>query len=88
MLEYEEVVTTEATIPGLASYTLKVKIINLAENFNAPKPGTKEYEDLSNQISDSFAGILNNKPGYHKISVMNLEEYVFFIFILTNIFFK
>lgn len=84
--EYEaDIVTTEATILGLASYTLKVKIINLAENFNAPKPGTKEYEDLSTQISNSFAGVLNNKPGYHKISVMNLEKYVFFNFCKNNL---
>lgn len=75
---------TEAPIPGLAAYMMMVRIVNLAENFVAPKKGSKEYEDLVKTITNSFAGVLNRKPGYHKLSVENLEEWVYYLNIALN----
>lgn len=72
--ELEDVVPTEPNIPGLSAYMMKVKIVNLAENYNAPKKGSREFDDLANTIAKSFSGVLDNHAGYHKLSVETLEE--------------
>lgn len=53
---------------------MKVKIVELGENFKAPKPGTLEYEELSNTITDNFKPIFQKLPGYKRIVVDNLQE--------------
>lgn len=68
---YDFVTTTES--PGLG-YTLEVKLIELGENFVAPKPGTIEYEDLSNSISNNFQPVFRNLPGYRRVVVEDLKE--------------
>ncbi|ERL91743.1 hypothetical protein D910_09069, partial [Dendroctonus ponderosae] len=68
---YDYVTTTES--PGLG-YTVQVKLIELGENFVAPKPGTIEYEDLSTSISNNFQPVFRSLPGYRRLIVEQLND--------------
>lgn len=68
-----EVPTTTPEPPGLA-YNLEFKIVDLGENFVAPKPGTQGYDDLTNSISDNFEPLFKKIPGYKRIVVDDLKE--------------
>ncbi|TMW39945.1 hypothetical protein DOY81_014974 [Sarcophaga bullata] len=48
--------------------------MNLAESFEAPKPGTVEFKNLAATISDSFNGVLNDIPGYYKTDILSFEK--------------
>lgn len=67
---YEYQTTTES--PGLG-YMVKMKLIDLGENFVAPKAGTIEYEDLSNSISNNIEPIFKDLPGYRRVMVEDLQ---------------
>lgn len=60
--------------PTRLVYSVGVKLKNLAENFDAPKRGSPDFETLSNTISDSFNGVLNDIPGYYKIDILGFEK--------------
>lgn len=60
--------------PGLR-YDLEFKIIDLGENFAAPRKGTPDYETLSNSIGDSFVPLFRKIPGYKKIIIKDLKGY-------------
>ena len=68
---YDIQTTTEA--PGLG-YMVKVKLVELGENFVAPKQGTIEYEDLSSSISNNLQPVFRKLPGYRRVLVEQLEE--------------
>lgn len=51
-----------------------MKIVDLGDNFQAPKPGSIEYDDLSNTIRDNFKPVFENLSGYKRIMIENLEE--------------
>lgn len=65
-------VTTPA--PNRLGYTVGVKLMNLAESFESPQRGTPEFETLATQISDSFNGVLNGIPGYHRTEVTEITK--------------
>lgn len=65
--------TTTPEPPGLA-YNLEFKIVDLGENFVAPKVGTPDYETLTNTISDNFEPLFKKIPGYKRIVVEDLKE--------------
>ncbi|CAH0598382.1 unnamed protein product [Chrysodeixis includens] len=65
----EEEVTTEAILPGQASYTLLIRITGLADNFKPPAPNSKEYDELSKQLVDSLAAEIGKNKGYHGLLV-------------------
>lgn len=62
--------------PDRLAYAVAVKLMNLAEGFDAPRRGSNEFNELSNTISDTFNGVLNKVPGYHKVDVLEFEKYV------------
>lgn len=68
-----DIPTTTPEPPGL-TYNLEFKIVDLGENFVAPKPGTQEYESLTNTISDNFEPLFKKIPGYKGVVVEDLKE--------------
>jgi hypothetical protein len=66
--------TTEPIIPGLAAYTMLVRITGLADSFRPPAAGTKEYEDLSKQVVDSFEREISSNKGYHGMVVNGFSQ--------------
>lgn len=72
-LELQASLATTPT-PNRLAYSVGVKLMNLAESFEAPVKGTPEFENLANQISDSFDGVLSNIPGYHHVDITDFEK--------------
>lgn len=64
----------QTTLPPQLTYNVAVKVINLGENYKAPKPGTQEFDDLSNTITKGFEDIVTKIPGYRKLIVADIEE--------------
>lgn len=60
--------------PPKIGYNVQVKIVELGDNFQIPKPDSLEYEDLSNTIRDNFKPVFENIPGYRRITVEDLKE--------------
>lgn len=60
--------------PNRLVYSVGVKLMNLAESFESPRPGTPEFDNLASQISDSFNGVLSDIAGYHKIDVTDITK--------------
>ncbi|XP_066143136.1 uncharacterized protein [Euwallacea fornicatus] len=67
---YDYQTTTE--VPGL-SYTVEVKLIELGENFVAPKPGSVQYHDLSNSISNNIGPVFKGLAGFRRVLVDDLR---------------
>ncbi|KAM3958019.1 LOW QUALITY PROTEIN: DOMON-like domain-containing protein nahoda [Aphomia sociella] len=65
----EEEITTEAIIPGVSAYTMLIRITGLADSFKPPAAGSKEYEELSQQVVNSFVKELGKNKGYHGLVV-------------------
>lgn len=72
LLEMNTAPTTPA--PNRLVYAVGVKLMNLAESFEAPEPGSVEFKNLAATISDSFNGVLNNIPGYYKTDILGFEK--------------
>lgn len=53
--------------PNRLAYAVSMKLINLADGFEAPKKGSQEYEDLSRTIRSALDGVLVKIPGYMKL---------------------
>lgn len=68
--DYVGEATTPA--PNRLAYAVSMKLINLADGFEAPKKGSQEYQDLSQNIQNTFNAALGDIPGYYK-----LDEIVF-----------
>lgn len=58
---------TTTPAPSRLAYAISMKLINLADGFDAPKKGSQEYEDLATKIKDSLNNVLSDIPGYHKL---------------------
>ncbi|XP_060807673.1 uncharacterized protein LOC106141451 isoform X2 [Amyelois transitella] len=65
----EEEITTEKAVPGETVYTMLIRITGLADSFKPPAAGSKEYEDLSQQVADNLARELKGTKGYHGLAV-------------------
>jgi DOMON domain len=63
--DYVGPATTPA--PNRLAYAVSMKLINLADGFEAPKKGSQEYQDLSQTIQNTFNGVLGDIPGYYKL---------------------
>lgn len=63
---------TTTPAPNRLAYAVSMKLINLADGFEAPKKGSQEYQDLSQTIQNTFNGVLGDIPGYYK-----LDEIIF-----------
>lgn len=75
LLELEAISNAPATpAPNRLVYSVGVKLMNLAESFEAPAPGTIEFKNLAATISDSFNGVLNKIPGYYKTDILGFEK--------------
>jgi hypothetical protein len=70
--QFNEVATTQA--PNRLVYAVGVKLMKLAEGFDAPIKGSPAFDDLSNTVSDTFKGVLNTIPGYYKIDVQEFQK--------------
>jgi len=77
-------VGTSTPAPSRLVYSVGVKLMNLAESFEAPKPGTAEFNNLAVTISDSFNGILSSIPGYYKTEIIGFEKCVTIVRSLLN----
>lgn len=64
-----EVTTPE---PPMLGYNVEIKIVNLGENYQTPKPGTEEYRTFSNIIENNLRSIFKRVPGYKKMVVENV----------------
>lgn len=67
---YNADVTTPA--PNRLAYAVSMKLINLADSFEAPKKGTQEHDDLSRKIREALENVLVKIPGY-----MNTDDISF-----------
>lgn len=74
----QNVYDTEATTPApnRLAYAVSMKLINLAEGFEAPKKGSQEYNDLSRTIRSTLDGVLGSIPGYSKLDEIQFKKYV------------
>lgn len=63
-----------APAPNRLIYAVDIKLMNLAESFETPKPETVEFKNLAATISDSFNGVLNDIPGYYKTEILRFEK--------------
>ncbi|KAB0804717.1 hypothetical protein PPYR_01687 [Photinus pyralis] len=59
--------------PPFLGYNMQVKIVNLGENFHAPEPGSIQYEELSNTISDNIKPLFSSLPSYKRLVIENLK---------------
>ncbi|CAO1346058.1 unnamed protein product [Diamesa serratosioi] len=60
--------------PNRLAYAVSMKLINLADGFDAPKKGSQEYDDLSRTIQESLSGVLGNIPGYYKLEEIQFKK--------------
>lgn len=60
--------------PNRLAYAVSMKLINLADGFDAPKKGSQEYDDLSRTIQESLSGVLGDIPGYHKLEEIQFKK--------------
>lgn len=65
---------TVQAAPNRLAYAVTMKLINLADGFNAPKKGTPEYNDLTKSIENTFNGILSEIPGYYKLDEITFKK--------------
>lgn len=65
---------TSTPAPSRLVYAVGVKLMNLAESFEAPQPGTVDFNNLAATISDSFNGILSPIAGYYKTEIVGFEK--------------
>nr|XP_014100024.1 uncharacterized protein LOC106624750 isoform X5 [Bactrocera oleae] len=72
--ELESIMNTATPAPDRLVYAVGVKLMKLAESFEAPQPGTVEFNNLAATISDSFNGVLNGIPGYYKTEIVGFEK--------------
>ena len=71
---YDAEATTPA--PNRLAYAVSMKLINLADGFEAPQKGSQEYEDLSRTIRSTLDGVLGDIPGYSKLDEIQFKKYV------------
>lgn len=72
--ELESIMNTATPAPDRLVYAVGVKLMKLAESFEAPQPGSVEFNNLAATISDSFNGVLNSIPGYYKTEIVGFEK--------------
>ncbi|XP_049881200.1 uncharacterized protein LOC126377502 isoform X3 [Pectinophora gossypiella] len=65
----EEELSTEPTIPGETAYTMLIRITGLADSFKPPAPGSKEFDDLSQQVADAMRQEIGGTKGFHGLQV-------------------
>lgn len=65
---------TTTPAPSRLAYAVAMKLIKLADGFEAPKKGSQEYEDLSNTIQSTFNGVLGDIPGYYKLDEIGFTK--------------
>lgn len=60
--------------PNRLIYAFAVKLMNLAQGFEAPVKGTPEFGDLAETLSGSFNGVLQKIEGFNNLEVVNFEK--------------
>ncbi|XP_011304323.1 uncharacterized protein [Fopius arisanus] len=60
--------------PSRLYYDVEVKLVNLGTGFQAPQPGSEDFEVISNTISDNFGPTLTKLPGYYAIKLNELQR--------------
>jgi hypothetical protein len=60
--------------PNRLAYAVSMKLINLADGFEAPKKGSQEYEDLSRSIRSALDSVLESIPGFSKLDDINFKK--------------
>lgn len=60
--------------PARLYYDVEVKLVNLGDGFQAPQPGSQDFEVISNTISDNFGPTLTKLPGYYAIKLNELQR--------------
>jgi hypothetical protein len=72
--DINSVLMTSTAAPPRLSYNVEVKLVNLGENFQIPKPGSTEFDILANTVSSGFSGALGKLPGFYKLHVNQFQE--------------
>lgn len=70
--DYVGEVTTPA--PNRLAYAVSMKLVNLAQGFEAPQKGSQEYTDLSQNIQGTFNDVLGDIPGYYKLDDISFNK--------------
>lgn len=60
--------------PNRLAYAVSMKLINLADSYEAPKKGTQEHDDLSKKIRDALENVLVKIPGYMHTDDINFKK--------------
>lgn len=60
--------------PPRLFYDVEVKLVNLGEGFKAPLPGSPDFEDVSNTITENFEPSLVKLPGYYKLRLDEIRK--------------
>lgn len=68
----EEEVTTP--LPPRLFYDVEVKLVGIGKNYRAPSPGSQDFEDISNKITESFTPALKKVLGFHQLRLDQLQK--------------
>lgn len=60
--------------PNRLVYAFAVKLMNLAQGFEAPPKGSPEFNNLADVLSNSFNGVLEKIEGFNNLEVVNFEK--------------
>lgn len=71
--DWDDTEITTPEPPGLG-YNVEIKIVNLGENYKAPKPGTEEFKQFTNTLDNNLKNVFKKVPGYKRMVVENIVE--------------
>lgn len=60
--------------PNRLVYAFAVKLMNLAQGFEAPHKGTSEFNSLAENLGGSFKGVLEKIPGFNNVEVVSFDK--------------
>lgn len=63
----EDETTTEVVLPGAHTYTLHIRITDLAQGFRTPARGTPEFKELADRVSAALGAELGRVKGYREV---------------------
>lgn len=57
--------------PPHVNYNIEIKLVNLGENYKAPRPNTDDFDILSNTIS---SGLKNKISGFRNLKIIEFKQ--------------
>lgn len=62
--------------PPSLGYEVEMKIVNLGENYQTPKPGSEEFRQFSSVVESSMKNVFRRMPRYKRTIVDNIIRFV------------